>query len=64
MEVWLVGACSTRLLLLPDLDLLVSGEQDGTLRVLDEQKRKPIRYADAKCAKLAVKFICQRDQSS
>jgi len=41
MEVWMTGATAQSLLFLPDKDLLVTGEADGTVRVLYEKTRGP-----------------------
>ena len=41
MEVWMTAATAKTLLFLPDPDLLVVGEADGTVRMLDEKTRGP-----------------------
>ena len=41
MEVWMTGAAAQSLLFLHDKNLLVSGETDGTVRVLYEKTRGP-----------------------
>ena len=45
MEIWMTGSTAHSLLFLPDHDLLVVGESDGTVRVLDEQSLGPTRVA-------------------
>lgn len=41
MEVWMTAATANSLLFLPDPDMLVCGEADGTVRVLYEKTRGP-----------------------
>jgi hypothetical protein len=41
MEIWMIGSTAHSLLFLPDHDLLVVGESDGNVRVLDETTRGP-----------------------